>query len=133
MRRKALPDVIEKYWYAFDWDVEALWALDLAAEPFPLSRLEWMLDIPAFGFEGRDYCLSPREVLRQPYRYAAEYQRVVKASLVFPIEIVWLRGRWVILDGVHRMMKAHEAQNDEIMARKVPLRLLMEMDKAAAS
>jgi hypothetical protein len=79
-----------------------------------------MLDIPAFGFEGRHYCLSPREVLRQPYRYAEEYRRVRNADLVFPIEIIWLRGRWVILDGLHRMMKAHEAQQDEIMVRKVP-------------
>lgn len=129
----ALPSVIEKYWYAFDWDVEALWALDLKAESFPLSRLEWMLDIPAFGFEGENYCLSAREVLRQPFRYAAEYQRVKMASLVFPIEIVWLRGRWVILDGMHRMMKAHEAQHDEIMVRKVPLRLLMSMEEAEES
>jgi hypothetical protein len=120
VRRKVLPRIIEQVWYAFDWNAEDLWALDLKAERFPLARLEWMLDIPAFGFEGRDYCLSPREVLRQPYRYASEYQRVVAADLVFPIEIIWLRGRWVILDGVHRMMKAHEAQHDEIVVRKVP-------------
>lgn len=122
--RKDLPSIIEKVWYAFDWNAEDLWALDLKAEPFPLARLEWMLDIPAFPFEERPYVLAPRDVLRQPTRYHVEYRRVVEASLVFPIEITWLRGRWVILDGVHRMMKAHEAQHTQIMVRKVPRRLL---------
>jgi hypothetical protein len=123
-----LPSVIERYWYAFDWDVEALWALDLPARAFPMSRLEWMLDIPAFGFEGKPYCLTPRDVLRQPYRYADEYRRTHTASLLFPIEIIWFRRRWLILDGVHRMMRAHELGHDEIMARKhtrssvIPLR-----------
>jgi hypothetical protein len=125
MRSVALPSVIETYWYAFDWNVEALWALDLPAEPFPLSRLEWMLDIPAFLFEGKGYVLTPRDVLKQPYRHADEYARTQRASLVFPIEITWYRGRWVILDGVHRMLKAHELGHESIMARKVPRKYLI--------
>jgi hypothetical protein len=128
-----LPSVIERYWYAFDWDVEALWAMDLRAEPFPMSKLEWMLDIPAWPFEGKGYVISPRDVLKQPYRYAEEYGRTQTASLLFPIEIIWFRRRWVILDGVHRMLKAHELGHEVIMARKVPLsavELLQAADEA---
>ena len=115
-----LPSIIEQYWYAFDWNVEALWAMDLKTEPFPISRLEWHLDIPAWPFEGKRYVLTPRDVLRSPYRYADEYGRMQRASLVFPIEITWFRSRWLILDGVHRLLKAHEQGLEQIMVRKVP-------------
>ncbi len=126
-----LPSVIEKYWYAFDWDVEALWALELPVSQMPIRRLEWMLDIPAFGFEGKNYCLTPREILKSPYRYAEEYGRAQRASLVFPLDITWHAGRWVILDGVHRLMKAHELRLDEVSVRKVPRKHLVEMEKSA--
>lgn len=124
-----LPSVIEKYWYAFDWDVEAIWALDLPVSQMPIGRLEWMLDIPAFGFEGKDYCLTPREILKSPYRYAVEYGRAQRASLLFPLDITWHRGRWVILDGVHRLMKAHELRFEEVSVRKVPRKHLIKIGK----
>lgn len=116
----ALPPIIEQYWYAMDWDVEALWALDLPAEPFPIARLLWHLDVPLWPLEDERYVLTPRQVLRAPYRYGREYRRVRAASLVFPIEITRFRGRWLILDGVHRLARAHEDGFDTIQARKVP-------------
>lgn len=119
-----LPSVIRTYWYAFTWDVEALWALDLPSVPMPMSRLEWHLDVPVWPYEGRSYVLTPRDVLRSPYRYAVEYQRAREASLIFPIEVTWFRGRWLILDGVHRLLKAHEQGEDTMMVRKVPRKYL---------
>lgn len=114
------PSVIEQYWYAFDWDVEALWNLDLPAEQFPISRLEWHLDVPLWPHENQAYRISPRDVLKSPYRYAVEYRRAHEASLVFPIEITLFRNRWLILDGIHRLLKAHELGQQNIMVRKVP-------------
>jgi hypothetical protein len=35
------------------------------------------------------------------------YQRVMDADLDFPIHLVAYRGRLVVLDGVHRLLKAH--------------------------
>jgi hypothetical protein len=43
---------------------------------------------------------------------------------VFPIEITRLKGRWLILDGVHRLTRAHEDGLEEIMVRKVPRAML---------
>lgn len=123
-----LPSVIERYWYAFDWDVEALWSLDVPARPVPIKPLEWHLDVPIWPLEGQPFRLTPRDVVKSPYRHAAEYRRVQQASLVFPIEITWFRRRWLILDGIHRLLKAHELGQSEIMARKVPRSLL---DQAA--
>ena len=115
-----LPRTIAEYWYAFDWDVEALWALDLPAGPFPIDTLLWHLDVPLWPLDDQQYALTPRQVLRSPFRYAREYKRVRAANLMFPIEITWLKGRWLILDGVHRLARAHEDGLEEIMVRKVP-------------
>lgn len=71
-----LPQIIEEYWYALDWDVEALWALDLPAELFPIDKLLWHLDVPLWPLEDERYALTPRQVLRSPYRYDKEYRRV---------------------------------------------------------
>lgn len=119
-----VPHAIAEYWYAVEWDVEALWALDLPARPFPIDRLLWHLDVPVWALDGQKYALTPRQVLRSPFRYAREYQRVRAASLVFPIEITRLKGRWLILDGVHRLTRAHEDGLEEIMVRKVPRAML---------
>lgn len=115
------PSVVEQYWYAFDWDVEALWALDLPAEPMPFGLLEWHLDVPLWPDENRPYRITPRDVLKSPNRYALEYRRTREASLVFPLEVTWFRNRWLILDGVHRLLKAHELGQAEMVVRKVPV------------
>ena len=115
-----LPPIIAEYWYAFDWDVEALWALELRTEPFPIARLLWHLDVPLWPHEQARYVLTPRQVLRAPFRYAREYRRLRSANLTFPIEITRFRGRWMILDGVHRLARAHEDGADTIYVRKVP-------------
>lgn len=106
-------------WAAFDLDVEALWALEIPARPFPIARLLWHLDLPLWHYEGQQFVLTPRQVLRSPYRYAAEYRRIRQASLLFPIEITRHDSRWRILDGVRRVARAHEDGLDEIHVRKV--------------
>lgn len=132
-RGRNYPTVIEDYWYGIEWDVEALWALDLPVEAMPMSRLEWHLDVPLWPFEEQNYCLTPRQVLLQPHRYAAEYRRMQNASLMFPIEIVFFKHRWMILDGVHRLLRAHELGLEEIMVRKVPLALVKELASASGA
>jgi hypothetical protein len=122
------PSVIEGYWYGLAWDVETLWALDLPVVAFPLERLEWHLDVPLWKHEEKHYQVTPRQVLMQPHRYAAEYHRTQNASLMFPIEITFFKRRWMILDGVHRFLRAHELGLDEIMVRKVPGRLLQKLN-----
>jgi hypothetical protein len=115
--------IITDYWYGVSWDVEALWALDLPAEPFPIARLLWHLDVPLWPRDEQAYRISPRQVLLQPHRYAAEYRRAQQASLMFPIEITFFKRRWMILDGVHRLLKAHEMGLEEVTVRKVPAAL----------
>lgn len=114
------PEIIEKYWYSIDWDVKKLWALDLPVESFPMKELEWHMDVPVWPFEGKGYCITPREVLNDPEKYHIEYERTMKADTAFPIEIIRRDNCWMILDGIHRFLKTYKNDGTEINVRKVP-------------
>lgn len=118
------PDSIRTRWTAPDRDVEALWALELEPERMAIGKLIWHLDTPLWAFDDKPWQLTPRQVLRQPFRHERHYRRIRAAKLMFPLEITRYRGRWLILDGLHRLAKAHEDGHDEVMVRKVPPALL---------
>lgn len=112
--------VIEAYWYSIDWDVEAIWALDLPSETFLLAELVWHLDAPVWPGAAGPYTVTPRQVLADPAAHAEEHLRILRADLAFPIDIIRHKGRWLILDGIHRLAKATRAGATTIMARRVP-------------
>lgn len=41
-----------------------------------------------------------------PGRFPDQWARVTAADPAWPIHLVWFSGRWTILDGVHRVLKA---------------------------
>ena len=115
------PQVIRKYWYSIDWDVEALWALDLPVEVMPISELEWHLDVPIWPDEtGAPYSATPRQVLDDPRTHAVEYDRINSASMRYPLEVFAHMGRTMILDGVHRFAKSYESRDESVRVRRVP-------------
>lgn len=113
--------IVDEYWYSIDWDVEEIWALDLPAENFPIEDLVWHLDVPIWPHEGDPYTASPNSVMAEPEKHRAEFERIGRADLVFPIDILRHKGRWMILDGIHRLSKAVMEGRQTIMVRKVPM------------
>lgn len=118
MTRRA--PIVDEYWYSIDWDVEAIWALDLPAEDFPIVELAWHLDVPIWPFDGRTYAVTPNQVMEDSARYAQEIARIAECDLAFPIDITRHKGRWMILDGIHRLAKAVAEGRARIRVRKVP-------------
>ena len=115
------PKIIERYWYAIDWDVESLWAMDLQTVSLPIGALLWHLDVPVWPNEaGQTYCVTPREVIENVAKNKEEYRRIIEADLGYPIEVLALDRRLMILDGIHRLTKAHLEGRTEISARLVP-------------
>lgn len=115
------PQVIRKYWYSIDWDVEALWALDLPVEVMPISELEWHMDVPIWPDEtGAPYSATPRQVLDDPGTHAVEFDRINAASMRYPLEVFAHKGRTMILDGVHRLAKSYKSGNESVRVRRVP-------------
>lgn len=114
------PPVIDEFWYSIDWDVEAIWALDLPAEDFPIAELSWHLDVPVWPYDGRTYAVTPNQVTADRVKYAEEYARIAGCDLGYPIDIVRHKGRWMILDGIHRLAKAVEGGDSRVRVRRVP-------------
>lgn len=110
----------------FDWDVQKLWAADLPVVVMPVRELQWLLDKPFWKDGAKRMAVSGRDIIDDPKRYRAEYERTMAADLSYPINVILVRGRWVILDGVHRLLKAWIRGHDTILAmqaheRDIPL------------
>ncbi len=123
-----IPEIIRNYWYDLDWDVGALWSLDLPVEMIALEDLVWHLDVPLWSRDGADYVLTPSAVLAEPETHRAHYQRVMDVDLGFPLFVARIRDRWLILDGIHRLAKAHVYRLEQIGVRKVPEAMLQRWD-----
>lgn len=117
---KQLPKIIEEIGFDFDWDEKKVWALDLPIEDMDINELTWHFDIP-FLWTRPDgyYDLKPIDVLGNPEKYKDEYDRTMSADLSHPIDIMRWRGRWLILDGLHRLMKASLEGQKTVKVRKV--------------
>ena len=113
-------DLIERYLYAFDWDVETIWTLELPVQERDLTALEWILTAPVWSGADGPYTVTPLEVLTAPDRHPGEFARMMAADTSYPIDITYHLDRWVILDGVHRLLKLHRAGAHTAQVRVVP-------------
>jgi hypothetical protein len=102
-----MPDAIREVFPPTRWQLEKLWALDLKVEPVEIADLVWMFDLPLWQLDGERFKVTPNQVAETPMNFRAHYQRVMDADLDHPINLVAYRGRLVVLDGVHRLLKAH--------------------------
>ncbi|EKD23909.1 MAG: hypothetical protein ACD_81C00146G0001 [uncultured bacterium] len=94
-----------------------------------ISELEWHFDIPFHWHGDEVYNLSSREILGDPARYKKEYDRTMNADLQYPIDIMQNKGRWLILDGLHRLMKASILGMGKVNVRIVPREKISEIAK----
>ena len=95
-----IPQIIKDVGFDFDWSEEKVWALDVPVEEIDISELTWHFD--------------------DPDAHKDEYKRTMKANLIHPIDVMENKGRWLILDGLHRLMKATILKMNKIRVRKIP-------------
>jgi hypothetical protein len=122
------PQIIKDVGFDFSWDEKKVWALDEPVVEMDLSELEWHFDIP-FLWENGVYNLTPREVISNPEKHSKEYQRTLDADLSHPIDIMENKGRWLILDGLHRLMKASIQGQQKVQVRKIPRSRIFEIEE----
>ena len=102
----------------FSWDVRKLWAMDLPIVPMHVRELEWLLDRPFWQDGSHTLALRPRDVAAAPTRYRADYERAMASDLACPINVIYLRDRWVVMDGLHRLLKAWMCNHETILAKQ---------------
>ena len=61
----------------------------------------------------------PNGVINFPESHQEGYDRTMKSDLSYPIDIMENKGRWLILDGLHRLVKAKILGKTKVLVRKV--------------
>lgn len=121
MKKRELPTVIKEVGFDFSWDERKVWELDAPIEPMKIDELLWHFDVPFIWSKPNGYYdINPRWIIDEPAKYPEEYERTLRADTSYPIDVMWWRGRWVILDGLHRLMKLYTQNETMIKVRKIP-------------
>ncbi|MDH5671190.1 MAG: hypothetical protein OEZ06_03520 [Myxococcales bacterium] len=111
------------------WDVTKLWTLDTEAEEVPTAELWWCLELcvwPSAPPE-RLFDLSPSEVLREPERYPRSMARIFAADLSYPLELYDYRGRFVLIDGYHRLARLRLEGASRALVRRHPASIMKDI------
>ena len=121
---KPLPTHIQQYAFDFRWNNELVWNLAVEPESMSKDELVWHFDIPWLHTKGERFNLTPKDIMQYPTLYQEQYKRTMDSDLSFPIDIMHNKGRWLILDGLHRLMKAVHDGEDSVTVRKIPHALI---------
>ncbi|OIO52957.1 hypothetical protein AUJ78_00610 [Candidatus Peregrinibacteria bacterium CG1_02_41_10] len=104
----------------FEIDHKKLWDLDIPVEEIEISLLEDNMDFPYLEQEGTDdWNLTPRMLIDNFDKEISHAKKVNEADLKYPIEIYLHKGKWIILDGIHRFTKAVRLGQKTIKVRKI--------------
>lgn len=120
----AMPAVLRDVIVDFHWDLERLWQLDLSVTRVPVAALRWHFDLPMWQYEGAHFAVSPAEVAADPIRYREQWDRTMAADLRHPLHVLVRPDRLTVLDGVHRLLKAHHLGHPTVAVHQVPLERL---------
>ncbi len=111
-----IPQIIKDVGFNFNWSEEKVWKLDIPVEKISIDELTWHFDIPFWG----SYKLKPKDVINDPSKYKDEYNRIMNSDLQYPLDIMFWKGRWLLLDGLHRLAKASVLGQKTVNVRKIP-------------
>jgi hypothetical protein len=106
------------------WSRDRLHRLVLPVVTLPVSELRWQLELPWWRVD-RPFTVTPNQVRHEPRTYARHWQRTVDAELRFPIHLLQ-RDRLIVLDGVHRLLKADVQELQHVSAHVVSHALFMD-------
>lgn len=111
-----------------NWDEDKIWNLDLPVTIMNIAELEWLFDIPFWTNDrGERWALTPRDVIEAVEGSTREAERMQKADTAYPIDIFESKGRWLVLDGLHRLAKEYKLGKREVNVRTVPAERLEEI------
>ncbi len=111
-----------------NWDDEKLWALELPTEEININELLWHFDAPFWPNDnGEKWTITPWDVISAKPSTKSEQQKVEDADLSYPIDILENHGKWLVLDGLHRITKAYRLGQNTVKVRVVPRERLPEI------
>jgi hypothetical protein len=115
-----VPDALRGVLLDFRWELDRLLALDLPLEEVRVADLRWLLDLPFWRERRELFVVTPNQVRDRPGKHIEHWARTLAADLNSPVYITERHRRMVILDGIHRLLKADIFGRHTIPARRVP-------------
>jgi hypothetical protein len=125
-QRLALPEPLKDVFFDFLWDTQQVWSLPTEASTVAFDQLAWLLELPVWTTVPGEprFDLTPRHVLEDPARFPARWQRILAVELKYPLEMFRSgedgEGRWVILDGYHRLARHQVEETHDVPVRLHP-------------
>lgn len=117
--KKDLPEIIKQVGFDFWWDINKVWQLDIPVEEINIRELIWHFEIPFWATKHGYYNLKPIDVINNPDKYPEHYQRIMNSNLEYPLDIMFNKGHWLFLDGLHRLAKAKLLGVKNVRVRKI--------------
>jgi len=120
MKKNTIPKVIRDVGFDFHWDEEKVWKLDVPVEEMDIKKLEWHFEIPFWWTKNGYYDFKPIWAIEEPDKYPDRKERIMNSNLKHPLDIMYWKGRSLLLDGLHRLAKAKLLGMIKIKVRKIP-------------
>ncbi len=99
--------------------------LPLPVEEVDIKDLLWHFDMPVWEKDGTDdWNLTPWEVIRKEKGSEGHQKRVETADTIHPLVVTRYNSRWVILDGVHRLVRFYMQGEKKVKAKIIPTKFL---------
>lgn len=105
---QAVPDILQDHILPFNWDTRKVWAIKADAVRVPVSEFAYLLELPLWSSvprQGMLFDVRPIDVIRDPRVCRYQAQRLRRAELQYPIDVLVAREKRWILDGVHRIAR----------------------------
>lgn len=120
MSTSSWPKIIKDNCLDFEWDNKKVWKLNIPIKDIAISKLAWQFDIPFWRYGKVKYAITPNQVMSDPKKYRYQYNRIMASNLKYPIDVMKnKKGKWEILDGLHRLVKAKILGHKTVKVRKV--------------
>lgn len=114
IQRKNLPSILKEVYVDFHWSQSKLWALDIHTTITAISVIDWILDYPVWYL---DSLSVPNALFSSHNKDQEHWNRVLNSDLHYPIHVLEWNGRLLVLDGIHRMIKAKILNQNEIKTK----------------
>lgn len=112
------PKLLEDAGFDIYLDTVKLRDLPLEIKQIDLHELTWCFDFPVWEKDGTDdWNLTPRDVIEGKPETSEHMQKVHDSNLEYLIVIIWHKDKWVILDGIHGLVKAYLLKSPIINAK----------------
>lgn len=114
-----IPKIIKDVGFNFSYDKKKVWELNAPVIIMDIKKLEWHFEIPFLRDEQGNKSIKPIDILEENIQNLKQSKRINNANLRYPIDIMKNKGRWLILDGLHRLMKARILKKKTVHVRIV--------------